>query len=249
MRGHGRAAIGAALLIAFAAAHGAAAERLAPWALVMGTPRYALGFKQFDYVNPAAPKGGLVRLSTEGSFDSLNFVPARGTTAAGLTLIYDSLMAPALDEVSTEYGLIAEAVRHPPDWSSVTFRLNAKARWHDGKPITVADVIWSFEALKQHNPGQAFYYRHVVKAEATVEREVTFVSTAPQPRAAANPGPAQCAAEALVDRQGRERKSARHQRGHAGNAVGRRAYRIKTVVPGRTIAYERVPDYWARICR
>ncbi len=214
---------------------------------LMGQPRYAPGFKHFDYVNPAAPKGGLLRLSTEGSFDSLNFVPVRGTAAVGLTLLYDALMVQSFDEVSTEYGLLAEAVRHPPDFSSVTYRLRAGARWHDGKPITPEDVVWSFEVLKKHNPGQAFYYRHVVKAEQTGEREITFTFDGPGNRELP-----QIVGQLNVmpkhwwtgtDTNGKPRDIAG---GTLEPPLGGGAYKIKTVVPGRTIAYERAPDYWGK---
>jgi microcin C transport system substrate-binding protein len=214
---------------------------------LMGSPRYAPGFKHFDYVNPNAPKGGLVRLSAEGTFDSLNFVPIRGTAAAGVTLIYDTLMAPAFDEISTEYGLIAEAVRYPADYSSVTYRLRADARWHDGKPITPEDVVWSLEVLKKNNPGQAFYYRHVVKAEKTGEHEVTFTFDGPGNRELP-----QIVGQLNVlpkhwwtgtDANGKPRDIAS---GTLEVPLGSGAYRIKTVVPGRTIAYERVPDYWGK---
>ena len=85
-----------------------------------------------------APKGGAVRMIAFGTFDNFNLVVAgvKGSLAAGIDLIYDTLMVPALDEVSTEYGLLAEAVYHPADYSSVTYRLRANARWHDGKPVT-----------------------------------------------------------------------------------------------------------------
>jgi len=212
---------------------------------LLGTPRYAPDFKRFDYVNPNAPKGGLVRLGQDGSFDSLNFVIPRGNAAAGLTFLYDTLMAPALDEVATEYGLLAEAVRYPPDFSSVTYRLRAEARWHDGKPITVDDVIWSFESLKKLNPGQAFYYRHVVKAEKTGEREVTFTFDAPGNRelpqivGQINVMPKHWWAG--TDQNGKPRDIAT---GTLEPPLGGGAYRVKSVVPGRTISYERVPDYW-----
>ncbi len=214
---------------------------------LMGQPRYVPGFKHFDYVNQTAPKGGLLRLSTEGSFDSLNLVPVRGTAAAGLTLLYDALMVQSFDEVSTEYGLLAEAVRHPPDFSSVTYRLRAGARWHDGKPITPGDVVWSFEALKKHNPGQAFYYRHVVKAEQTGEREITFTFDGPGNRELP-----QIVGQLNVmpkhwwtgtDANGKPRDITG---GTLEPPLGGGAYKIKTVVPGRTIAYERVPDYWGK---
>ena len=103
----------------------------------------------------------------------------KGTLAAGIDLIYDTLMAPALDEVSTEYGLLAEAVSYPADFSSVTYRLRAEAKWHDGKPVTPEDVIFSFDAFKKNSPQLSAYYRHVVKAEKTGEREVTFTFDGP----------------------------------------------------------------------
>jgi microcin C transport system substrate-binding protein len=216
-------------------------------ALADGPTALRAGLQHFDYVNTAAPKGGVLRLSTEGGFDSLNLVPVRGTAAAGLTLIYDALMVQSFDEVSTEYGLLAEAVRHPPDFSSVTYRLRAGARWHDGKPITPEDVVWSFEVLKKHNPGQAFYYRHVVKAEQTGEREITFTFDGPGNRELP-----QIVGQLNVmpkhwwtgtDANGKPRDITG---GTLEPPLGGGAYKIKTVVPGRTIAYERVPDYWGK---
>lgn len=82
----------------------------------MGSPKYPADFKHFDYVNPAAPKGGLLRMSVEGSFDSFNFVIPRGTSATGIGLIYNTLSTSSLDEVATEYGLLAEAVKYPADY-------------------------------------------------------------------------------------------------------------------------------------
>lgn len=114
---------------------------------LLGTPKYPDDFKRFDYVNPEAPRGGLVRFGRDGTYDSFNFIIPRGTAAAGITLLYDTLMVPALDEVATEYGLLAEAVKYPADYSSVTYRLRAEAKWHDGKPVTPEDVVWTFEQL------------------------------------------------------------------------------------------------------
>ena len=116
-----------------------------------------------------------------GTFDNFNMVVGgvKGSIAAGIDLIYDTLMVAALDEVSTEYGLLAEAVSHPADFSSVTYRLRANAKWHDGKPVTVEDVIFSFEAFKKNHPQWSAYYRHVTKAEKTGEREVTFTFDGP----------------------------------------------------------------------
>ncbi len=103
----------------------------------------------------------------------------KGQLEGGVGLVYEQLTEQSLDEVSTAYGLLAEAMRHPPDFSSVTYRLRADARWHDGKPVTPEDVVFSFEAFKANSPTYAFYYQHVVKAEKTGEREVTFTFDQP----------------------------------------------------------------------
>src|SRR5262249_52867117 len=101
---------------------------------LFGEPDYPAGFKHFAYVNPNAPKGGIVRQIAIGTFDNFNLVVAgvKGSLASGVNFILDTLTVPAFDEVSTEYGLLAEAVSYPPDYSSVTYRLRAEAKWHDG---------------------------------------------------------------------------------------------------------------------
>jgi microcin C transport system substrate-binding protein len=138
-------------------------------ASLYGNLRYPQGFKHFDYVDPAAPKGGAVRLGTFGTYDNFNPVIAglKGNIAGGVGLVFETLAVPALDEVATDYGLIAEQMTYPPDFSSAIYRLRREARWHDGKPITPEDVIFSFEAFKTNNPQQSAYYRHVIKAEKT----------------------------------------------------------------------------------
>jgi len=213
-------------------------------------PKYPADFKHFDYVNANAPKGGLVRLSDTGTFDSLNLVPPRGTIPVGIGLIYDTLMTSSLDEPSTEYGLLAEGLKFPPDYSSVTYRLRSNAKWHDGEPITADDVVWSFQVLtdkERGNPGQAFYYQHVVKAEKTGEREVTFTFDQ-----AGNRELPHIVGELTIlpkhywegtDAQGNKRDVFKST---LEPPLGSGAYKIKSVIPGRTIAYERVPDYWGK---
>ena len=116
-----------------------------------------------------------------GTYDNFNFVISglKGVLAGGAGFVLETLMTPALDEVSASYGLLADGVRHPPDFSSVTYRLRPQAKWHDGRPVTPEDVIFSFDVLKKHNPLYAAYYRHVVKAQRTGEREVTFLFDGP----------------------------------------------------------------------
>jgi microcin C transport system substrate-binding protein len=228
------------------AAQGAAGEWRHGLSL-LGTPKYKADFKHFDYVNPDAPKAGLLRLSVDGTFDSLNDIIPRGTPASGLQLIYDTLMSPAYDEVATEYGLLAESVRYPADFSTVTYRLRPEAKWHDGQPVTAEDVVWSFEQLTKNNPRQAYYYSHVKKAEVTGEREVTFTFDQ-----AGNRELPQIVGQIRVmpkhwwtakDASGKPRDISQ---GTLEVPLGSGPYKVKQVVPGRSISFERVPDYWGR---
>src|SRR6478672_6853298 len=143
---------------------------------LFGDVKYPPDFAHLDYVNPQAPKGGRVRQIALGTFDNFNMVVAgvKGEIAAGIELTSDALMTPALDEVSTQYGLLAESVAYPDDFSSAIYRLRPNAKWHDGNPVTAEDVIFSFEAFRQNDPRYAAYYRRVAKLEQTGQHEVTF---------------------------------------------------------------------------
>ena len=101
---------------------------------LFGDIKYPADFTRFDYVNPNAPKGGVARMISIGTFDNFNMAVAgiKGSLAPAATLIYETLMTKSQDEVVTEYGLLAEAAAHPDDFSSVTYRLRKEARWHDG---------------------------------------------------------------------------------------------------------------------
>src|SRR6266481_1833421 len=148
---------------------------------LFGDVKYAADFKRFDYVSPDAPKGGVARQILIGTFDNFNLAVAgvKGSLASAVALINESLMTPSLDEVSTEYGALAESVSHPEDFSFVIYRLRAQAKWHDGKPVTPEDVIFSLDAFKKYHPQYSAYYRHVVKAEKAGERDIKFTFDAP----------------------------------------------------------------------
>ncbi len=168
-----------ALGLCAAGATGARAEDAAPvWRTgisTIGELKHPDGFAHFDYVNPEAPKGGELKLSETGTFDTFNPILAKGEAAAGVTtLVFDTLLKSAEDEITAAYGLLAEGVSYPDDISSATFRLRAEAKWADGQPVTPEDVVYSFDMVKEHNPLFANYYRHVVSAEKTDERDVTF---------------------------------------------------------------------------
>jgi microcin C transport system substrate-binding protein len=216
---------------------------------LFGEPRYPADFKNFDYVNPSAPQGGVVRQIAFGTFDNFNQVVSgvKGSLALGTELFTETLMAAALDEVSTEYGLLAEAVNYPDDRSSVIYRLRANARWHDGQPVTPEDVVFSFDTFKQNSPQLGAYYRHVTKAEKTGEREVTFIFDGPGNRELP-----QIVGQLPVlpkhwwqgtDKSGRKRDVAATT---LEPPLGSGPYRLKDFVAGHTIVYEKVADYWGK---
>ena len=216
---------------------------------LLGEPRYAAGFKHFDYVNPNAPKGGVVRLGSQGTFDSLNLAVAgvKGELEDRIGLIYDTLMASSLDEVGTEYGLLAEAVRYPADFSSVTYRLHAAARWHDGTPVTPADVIFSFEALKANNPQYAFYYKNVARAEQTGEREVAFTFDEKNNRELPQiVGQLPILPKHWWEGTAPDGKKRDITQTTLEAPLGSGPYRLKGFEAGRSATYERVAGYWGK---
>jgi microcin C transport system substrate-binding protein len=142
---------------------------------LFGDVKYPPDFKYFEYVNPDAPKGGKLRIHTVGSYDSLNPFTFKGDATAYGAISTEALMTSSLDEPSTMYGLIANAVWYPDDFSQVIYRLRPEARFHDGKTISPDDVIWSMTTLKEISPQNAFYYKNVTKAEQTGDHEVTFI--------------------------------------------------------------------------
>jgi microcin C transport system substrate-binding protein len=216
---------------------------------LFGEPKYPADFKRFDYVNPDAPKGGVARQILIGTFDNFNVAVAgvKGSIAVAAGLIYEALTTPSLDEASTEYGALAEAVSHPEDFSWVTYRLRAQAKWHDGKPVSPDDVIFSLDAFKKYHPQYSAYYRHVVKAEKVGERDIKFTFDAPGNRELP-----QIVGQLTVlpkhwwegtDSEGRKRDISATT---LEKPLGCSAYRIREFVPGRSISLERVKDYWGR---
>lgn len=246
-----RAALAAAALISAlspATADGPATGLKRHVALsLIGTPAMAPGFEAFDWVNPAAPKGGTLRVSEIGSFDSLNGFSIKGDAAAGSGLMFDSLMSSSPDEPSTEYCHVCEWVAYPDDYSYVTFGLRPEARFNDGTPVTPEDVVFSLDALKKANPQTAFYYKNVVKAEKTGEREVTFTFDSKGNRELP-----QIVGELAVLPM--HFFTAKGPNGEARDItqttleppLGSGPYRLKSFEPGRSLVYARVTDYWAK---
>ena len=212
-----------------------------------GELKYPASFKQFEYVNPSAPKTGAASQVALGTFDNFNPVVSgvKGTLVQGIDFVFDTLLTSALDEVYSVYGLLAESVSFPEDLSSVTFRLRPEAKWQDGKPVTPDDVIFSFNAYKKVSPQAAASYRHVVKAEKTAVNDVTFVldGTASQEL------PIIIGQLTIMpkhwwegsDKDGRKRSI---EETTLEMPLGSGPYKIKEFSPAHAIIYERVKDYW-----
>ena len=211
-----------------------------------GDLKYPSGFKQFDYVNAKAPKGGAARQIALGTYDNFNMVVdgVKGTLALGLDLNYDTLLVPALDEVSSSYGLLAE-VSFSADFSAISYRLRMDAKWHDGTSITPEDVIFSFATFKKLSPQAAANFRHIVKVQKSGAREVTFTVDRPGDR-----GLPQVLGQLTIlpkawwegtDKDGNKRDI---ESTTLEPPLGSGPYRIREFTPGRGIVYERVHDYW-----
>jgi microcin C transport system substrate-binding protein len=206
-----------------------------------GEPKYGPDFKHLDYVNPDAPKGGEVRYAAVGSFDTLNPFTLRGDAAAGAGAPFETLLVGSDDEAFTQYGLLAETIEVPDDRSWVAFNLRPQARWQDGTPVTAADVVFSFETLRDHgHPFYRAYYASVAKVEAEGERKVKFTF---------KPGDnrelpliiGQMPVFSKADWQGKDFEATTLK-----PPMGSGPYKIAAFEPGRSVTLQRVPDYWGK---
>ncbi|PWS39287.1 hypothetical protein DFH01_03600 [Falsiroseomonas bella] len=208
---------------------------------LLGEPQLPADFTHFPWVNPEAPKGGEIARWALGSFDSFNPFIIRGTAGVGSTLIYDTLLKESADEASTEYPYLAQWIDLPADRKGVTFALNPAARWHDGRPLTAEDVVWSFETLRQHGrPFFRAYYADVTEAVAETPHRVTF-----RFRTDENRELALILGQLMVLPkhwwEGRD-----FTRPILEAPLGSGPYRIERFDAGRSIVYRRVADWWAK---
>ncbi|PMR78940.1 extracellular solute-binding protein [Halomonas urumqiensis] len=197
-------------------------------------------FSHFPYVNPDAPKGGsLTQAAVGSSFDSTNPFIIRGTPAAGISQIYDTLLESNLDEPFSLYGLLAEGIRLDPDRFWIEFDLRPQAHFQDGEPLTAEDVVFSFELLMdQGNPFYGAYYADVSSVEALDDDTVRFEFSNNHSREL----PLIVGQLPVLPKHYWEERdfSAPTLDAHPGSGP----YRIAEVDPGRRIVYERDPDYW-----
>ncbi len=207
-----------------------------------GTPKYASDFENLDYVNPNAPKGGTVKFGSYGSFDNLNRVAFKGSKAAGLGYVNDTLMRRVWDEAFSLYGLIAKKVELPEDRSSITFYLNANATFHDGSPITRDDVLFSLETFQtKGTPNQKKTYGKVVETqligndgikmifENNEDKELPLIIAGFLP---------------IIPKKFYENLDV--TKTFLDIPLGSGPYQVDSLDPGRQIKYKRVENYWAK---
>jgi microcin C transport system substrate-binding protein len=230
----------AAVLAAPALPAAAQAPRRTHALSLLGDPQLPRDFPHWPWVNPEAPKGGEIALTALGSFDSLNAFILRGTPAVGLGLIYDTLLQESADEPSTEYAHIAETIELPADGMGVVFELRASARFHDGRPITAEDVVWTFNTLRASGrPFFRAYWGDVTEVVAESPRRVAFGFRGNENRELA----LILGQMPVLPKHWWEGRD--FARPLLEAPLGSGPYRIGRFEAGRTIVYERVADYWA----
>ena len=215
---------------ALAAAHGLS---------LFGDLKYGPDFAHFDYVEPGAPTGGVLRLATVSTFTTLNLFSAKGVAVAGAGLSFDSLLQASADEVASAYGLIARGVALAPDRRGIRFILRPEARWHDGTPITASDVAFSFKILTtEGDPSFADSLRGVDRVATSGVHDVTFNFADPENRKL----PLLVGGMPIVS-------EAYYKNRDFGETtmeppLGSGPYRIANVDAGRSLSLERVANYW-----
>ena len=206
-----------------------------------GQPKYELEFSHLEYVNPNAPKGGKVIFSSTGSYNSFNPFILKGTAAAGIGNLYETLTTGSKDEAFTEYGLIAKSIEWPDDRSWVAFTIREEAIWHDGKKITPEDVIWTFNTLiEKGHPFYKYYYGDVLNVIKINEDKVKFNFK----------GTTNLELPLIVGQLPVLPKHYWEDKNFEETSmdipVGSGPYKIKNFDPGRSITYELNPNYWAK---
>ena len=204
-----------------------------------GEPKYNKDFFSVKYVNSNAEKGGNIVRSSIGNFDTFNPFTLKGTSAAGIGLLYESLTIGSSDEAFTEYGLLAKHIEWPEDRSWVAFTLRDEAVWHDGKKISSNDVVWTFNTLMEKgHPFYKYYYGDVSEVIKISEKKVKFVfSTNTNKELPLIVGQLPVLPQHYWEDKNFEDTT-------LDIPIGSGPYRIKSFDAGRSITYELNQDYW-----
>ncbi|MFI4949265.1 MAG: extracellular solute-binding protein [Alphaproteobacteria bacterium] len=206
---------------------------------LFGELKYAPDFKHFEYADPNAPKGGTMKFSAIGTYDTLNPFVVKGVPAAGIDQIFDTLTVASQDEPGSEYGLVADSIDLAADKLSVLYTLRKEARFHDGTPMTPDDVVWTFNTLREKgHPMYRSYYGDVTDIAREGERGIRF-----RFKSAENRELPQILGEMPVLSKaywaGRD-----FTKTTLDPPLGSGPYKVDALDPGRSITYKRVADYW-----
>jgi len=204
-----------------------------------GELKYPEDFTHYEYANPDAPKGGTLRLGRQGTFDSLNVYIVKGVPAGLITLTTATLLDEAHDRPGESYAYAAESVEVAADNSSVTFRLNPKAKFNNGEPITADDVIWVFETLKtKGQPMFRTYYKNIDKVEKLDDRTIKFSFNTTTNREL----PGILGQLPIFSKKYYETHPFDETSLQAGPASG--PYEVETASAGHTFTIKRVKNWW-----
>ncbi len=205
-----------------------------------GTPKYAAGFKHFDYVNPDAPKGGTLVLAALGTYDSFHSYAQRGVWAVGTDSFYDTLLISSDDEIEVYYGLIAEKIEYPDDYTWIIFHIHPKAKFQDGKPISADDVVFSFNTFFNEGvPQFKQHYANVSKVEALDKQRVKFSLKEGDKEMLISLGGG---LKILPKHYWESRKFSEPL---TEIPLGSGAYTVSDYKIGQYVVYKRLPNYWA----
>jgi len=204
-----------------------------------GEPKYDQNFISVEYVSNNAEKGGNIVRSAIGTYDTFNPFTLKGTSAAGIGLLYESLTVGSSDEAFTEYGLLAKSIEWPDDRSWVTFTLRDEAKWHDGKKITSDDVVWTFNTLMEKgHPFYKYYYGDVSEVSKITENKVKFeFSTNTNKELVLIVGQLPVLPKHYWENKNFEETT-------LDVPIGSGPYKVKSFDAGRSITYELDMDYW-----
>lgn len=209
---------------------------------VFGDLKYADGFAHFDYVNPAAPKGGAIKVPGLDTFETVHpFILKGRKEILAEAVLFDTLMARSFDEPDSYYGLVAKTVEQPADRTWVAFNIDPRAKFHDGSAITADDIVFTFNALKKDgHPRYRINFRDVDRAEATSPSRVKFTF---------KPGthrdlPTRLASLPVLSKAYYAKTDFSKTSFEA--PLGSGPYKVGEFEPGRSITYSRVKNYWAK---
>ena len=204
-----------------------------------GEPKYAKDFISLEYISNNAEKGGAIVRSAIGSYDTFNPFTLKGSSAAGIGLLFESLTLGSSDEAFTEYGLLAKNIEWPEDRSWVSFTLRKEAEWHDGKKITSEDIIWTFNTLMEKgHPFYGYYYGDIKEVIKISEDKVKFIFATNTNKEL----PLIVGQLPVLPKHYWENKN--FDETTLDIPLGSGPYKIKSFDAGRSITYELNENYW-----